>query len=100
MNTIADAFEEETIETVERAAMAADEAAVPIITTLYDLMTALQAAVEPGEDDLVVATMRYMIRRGRITWFGDDVTLMRRSTRASAWSDQHEYVSRAVITNG
>jgi hypothetical protein len=35
-------------------------------TTLYDVMTALQTAVEPDEDNLVVAIVAYWLRSGRI----------------------------------
>ena len=48
------------------------EADVPtfLTTTLYDLMTALQAVVAADEDVLVVAIVALWLRTGRITWLG------------------------------
>ena len=45
------------------------EDAIPatITTTLYDLVAALQDVVQPGEDELVVATMVHLLCTGRIT---------------------------------
>jgi hypothetical protein len=40
----------------------------PILhTTLYDLMMAIYETLEPGEEDLVVPTVLYLLRTGRIT---------------------------------
>jgi hypothetical protein len=39
-------------------------------TTLYDLITALQAVVAPQDDALVVATVVHLLRSGRLTWRG------------------------------
>ena len=49
------------------------EADVPtfLTTTLYDLMTALQAVVAADEDALVVALVAFWLRTGRITWLGN-----------------------------
>ncbi len=41
-----------------------------LTTTLYDLMTALQAVVEPHEDALVVAMVTRWLQTGRITLLG------------------------------
>ena len=38
----------------------------PIITTLYDLMTALSAASEPREEDLVIAAVAHLCNTGRL----------------------------------
>jgi hypothetical protein len=38
-----------------------------MITTLYDLMAAIQDAVAPGEEALVVPTMWHMLCTGRVT---------------------------------
>jgi hypothetical protein len=40
-------------------------------TTLYELLTSLQDAVSPDENDLVVATIAYWQRTGCMTWLGD-----------------------------
>jgi hypothetical protein len=39
------------------------------LTTLYDLITAIQV-VDPDDDALVVATVVYLLRSGRLTWCG------------------------------
>jgi hypothetical protein len=36
--------------------------------TLADLITAVQDVVGPGDDQLVVATVRHLLRTGRLTW--------------------------------
>ena len=41
-----------------------------LTTTLYDLVAAVQAVVEPDEDELVVATVVHMLRAGQITFLG------------------------------
>jgi hypothetical protein len=56
------------------AAIAPDRPAVeedtpsqtPIITTLYDLIAALGAATEPGEEDLVTAAVAHLCHAGRL----------------------------------
>ena len=40
------------------------------LTTLYDLITALQDVVAPDDDMLVVATVVHLMRLGRLTWDG------------------------------
>ena len=37
-----------------------------VTTTLYDIMAALQAVVEPEDDDLVVAIVTAWLRSGRL----------------------------------
>ncbi len=39
-----------------------------ITTTLYDLMAAMHDIVDPGEDELVIATLCYQFRVGRIAF--------------------------------
>ena len=53
------------------------EDAIPatIMTTLYDLIAALQDVVQPGEDALVVATMVHLLRTGRMTWLSGSEVL-------------------------
>jgi hypothetical protein len=41
-----------------------------LTTTLYDLITALQAVVAPDDDVLVVATVVHLLRSRRLTWDG------------------------------
>jgi hypothetical protein len=45
--------------------MAARPSRLPI--TLADLVTAIQDVVGPGDDGLVVATVRHLLRSGRLT---------------------------------
>jgi hypothetical protein len=45
-----------------------------VITTLYDVLAALQTVVEPEEDDLVVAIVAAWLRSGRLR-FPEDVTI-------------------------
>jgi hypothetical protein len=39
-----------------------------IATTLYDLISALQDASDPGQDEQVVATVIHLLRSGRLTF--------------------------------
>ncbi len=43
----------------------------PIITTLYDLIAALNEEVEPGEEDAVTAAVVHLCHTGRLKFFGD-----------------------------
>jgi hypothetical protein len=45
-----------------------------VITTLYDVIAALQTVVEPEEDDLVVAIVAAWLRSGRLR-IPEDATL-------------------------
>src|SRR4029453_1687706 len=58
--------------TVATGATEMSRAATPsrLTTTLYDLITALQAVVAPDDDVLVVATVVHLLRSGRCTWDG------------------------------
>jgi hypothetical protein len=54
-------------------AMDGDGAERPLrlVTTLYELLTAIQEVVGPEEDALVVATMQHLLQSGRLTWLGE-----------------------------
>ncbi|HEY7496160.1 MAG TPA: hypothetical protein VIH59_34280 [Candidatus Tectomicrobia bacterium] len=41
-----------------------------LTTTLYDLVAAVQAVVQPEEDELVVATVMHMLGAGHSTFLG------------------------------
>jgi hypothetical protein len=41
-----------------------------LTTTLYDLITAIQAEVEPDDDTLVVATVVHLVRSRQLIWCG------------------------------
>jgi hypothetical protein len=43
-------------------------------STLADLVAAIQDAVGPEGDRLVVATVRHLLRCGRLTYLGADIT--------------------------
>jgi hypothetical protein len=51
-----------------------DAAPPRVPTTLYEVITVLQAVVEPDADDLVVAIVADWLRSGRLR-FPDDVTI-------------------------
>jgi hypothetical protein len=57
-------------ETVEVRLTAAEPQAC-LMTTLYDVMAALQTIVEPDEDNLVVAVVVQWLRSGRLTLVRD-----------------------------
>jgi hypothetical protein len=42
-----------------------------IETTLYDLIEAISDEVEPGEDDLIIATVVHLLNSGRVKFTGD-----------------------------
>jgi hypothetical protein len=65
MRTVIDPREEGSVATVATSG-GEDTAPAAITTTLYDLIAALQEVAEPGEDELVVATVVSMMRAGRI----------------------------------
>jgi hypothetical protein len=46
-------------------------ASTTIVTTLYDLIEAISAEVEPGEDDLIIATVMHLLNSGRVKFTGD-----------------------------
>jgi hypothetical protein len=41
-----------------------------LITTLYDVIAAIQDGLNPDDDAFVVATMMHLLRSGRLTWRG------------------------------
>jgi hypothetical protein len=51
-----------------------DETPRCVPTSLYEVITVLQAVVEPDADDLVVAIVADWLRSGRLR-FPDDVTI-------------------------
>jgi hypothetical protein len=48
-----------------------EEAPTRVITTLYDVLAALQTVVEPEEDHLVVAIVAAWLRSGRLRFPAD-----------------------------
>jgi hypothetical protein len=48
------------------------EAGTPsyLITTLYDVIAAVQDGLGPDDDALVMATVMHLLRSGRLTWRG------------------------------
>jgi hypothetical protein len=67
MYTLGDAVEVETAAT----AVLEDIRPARIITTLYDLMQAIQTAAGPDNEATVVAAFQHVLRSGRATWHGD-----------------------------
>ena len=70
MNTVAEPFE---VQQITSNVEAAEVWPAPFTTTLFDLIAALHAVVEPDEDALVVATVVHLLRSGRLT-FLDEVS--------------------------
>ena len=46
----------------------ADPEATSILTTLYDLITALQEDVPPHDDDEVITMVKRLLQRKYLTW--------------------------------
>ena len=59
----------EDITAVETVELATPET-TPIVTTLYDLIATLTEEVEPGEDDVVTATVVHLCNTGRLRFLG------------------------------
>jgi hypothetical protein len=53
------------------AQVPADAESTTITTTLYDLIEAVSAEVDPGEDDLIIATVMHLLNSGRVKFTGD-----------------------------
>ena len=51
-----------------------EETPTRVTTTLYDVIAALQAVVEPEENDVVVAIVADLLRSGRLR-FPEDATI-------------------------
>jgi hypothetical protein len=66
MHTILEPSEMEGVARRER------EEAAPsrLMTTLYELLAAIQDAMGPDDDTLMVATMRHFLWSGQLTWLG------------------------------
>jgi hypothetical protein len=69
MFTVLDPVEGESVAT----AVLEDTAPTTIITTLYDLMDAIQTAADTDDDTAVVATVLHVLRSGHAKWHGDGV---------------------------
>ena len=65
------------------------EATPPCLTTLYDLIAAIQDVLSPDDDTLVVATVVHFLRSGRLTWLGKTRERMDQSRRAAMWAMPH-----------
>lgn len=69
MHAIVDSYPVTAIEKIQSdTVVVANKTPRITVTTLYDVMSALQDTVEPNEDDLVVASMAHMLCTGRIRW--------------------------------
>ena len=56
------------------------------LTTLYDLITAIQAVVDPADDALVGATVVHLLRSGRLTWLGQASERLGQAQHAAMWA--------------
>lgn len=69
MFTVLDPVEAESVATAVRE----DTTPPTIVTTLYDLMDAIQTAADADDDTAVVATVLHVLRSGHAKWHGDRV---------------------------
>jgi hypothetical protein len=69
MFTVIDPVEAESVAT----AALEDTTPTTIITTLYDLMDAIQTAADTDDNTAVVATVLHVLRSGCAKWHGDGV---------------------------
>ena len=53
------------------------------ITTLYDVIAALQDRLSPDDDALVVATVVHLLQSGQLTWLGKARERLSRSRRGA-----------------
>jgi len=61
------------------------ETSCPVVyTTLYDLIAAVNAALEPGEEDLTVPIVAHLLRAGRARFLRDGDVDMRWDAQAPA----------------
>ena len=65
------------------------EATPLCLTTLYDLIAAIQDELSPDDDTLVVATVVHLLRSGRLTWLGKASEHLGQSQRAAMWAMPH-----------
>jgi len=52
-----------------------------LITTLYDLITALHESIEPGEEDLVTAAVVHLVNAGHVKFLYTQEFLRQRASR-------------------
>jgi hypothetical protein len=64
--------------------------------TLYDLIAAIQDIVGPGHDELVVATVRGLLRSGQVTRCGTGGV----AERARCWGNAPQPVPEAANDRG
>lgn len=67
MNTIVESYEVGDMETVAMR-LAEHQRSATMTTTLYDLVAAIQAAVEPDQEELVVPIVSHMLHAGHVTF--------------------------------
>ncbi len=70
MDTVVDPSEVGGMETVA-IRRAAHETPATLTTTLYDLVAAIQTALAPGQEELVVPIVTHLLRAGGATLLGD-----------------------------
>jgi hypothetical protein len=66
MNAVIDPV---SVEPVEVTLLRAEDTSASMVTTLYDLIAAIQD-VAGADDTLVVATVRHILGSGRVIWPG------------------------------
>ena len=78
MNTLVERYEVGDMATITVRQVEPDMPAI-MTTTLYDLVAAIQAAVEPDQEELVVPIVAQMLHAGHATFL-----------RRAGWSSQQE----------
>jgi hypothetical protein len=71
---MATVLEGSEVATVGRG-MEGEDTSSRLMTTLYDLIAAIQDVVGAEDDTMVVATMVHLLQSGRLTWFRMDYAL-------------------------
>jgi hypothetical protein len=56
------------VKTILKPPLNTTQTSTTVTTNLYDLVEAVQNQVGPGNDELVVATVMYLLRAGRATF--------------------------------
>jgi len=69
----------------------------PLVTTFYDLITALHESIEPGEDDLVTAAVVHLVNAGHVTFLARPLRGAR-STPPVAW--RYRSMPMSPLTSG
>jgi hypothetical protein len=85
--------EEKNMHAVMRGSLVPEQAATtrPVVsTTLYELIAAVDEAIEPGEEDLVAPIVTHLLRAGRARFLRDVDGEMLWDAQDPAWLEAEE----------